>query len=97
MKAEIEAEEKATAQEEKTAQQIKDKEWASRVIEAQSNIQKRNRRHINAQKQSRISPQRQALLENLGSSRHKRLPTGSQTKTLRSSTGLATLSGHRFN
>ena len=66
LKAEIEAEEKATAQEEITAQQIKDKEWASRVIEAQSNIQKRNRRHINAQKQSRISPQRQAHLRKLG-------------------------------
>jgi len=66
LKQEIEAEEKATAQDEATAKDIEDRAWAKRVIEAQSNIRNRNRRHINAQKQARINPQRQAHLRKLG-------------------------------
>lgn len=65
-KNEIEAEEEANAEAEKEAKQIKDNEWAQRVVEAQSNIRKKNRRHINMQKMARISPQRQAHLKKLG-------------------------------
>ena len=66
LRQEIEAEEKATAQEQKEANALADREWAERVIKAQSNIRNKNRRHINMQKQARISPQRQAHLKKLG-------------------------------
>jgi|GEM_PF-2648520 len=66
LREEIETEEKATTQDEVQAKQIEDKEWANRVIEAQSNIRNKNKRHINMQKQLRISPQRQAYLRKLG-------------------------------
>lgn len=62
-------EEKATAQEEIEATATANREWAERVVEAQSNIRKKNRRYINMQKQSRISPQRQAHLKNWLSSK----------------------------
>lgn len=66
LKLEIENEENEQILHKKQAIDKADREWAQRVVEAQSNIRSKNRRFINAKKQSRINPTRLPHFKKLG-------------------------------
>ena len=66
IKEQLEEEEKANEEKAILEENTKNRDWANRVIEAQSNISSRNRRRIHQEKLKRISPSRQALLKKLG-------------------------------